>query len=218
MIHFKIAIDCVIVGYDSQLNELKVLLTERVNEPQKGKWALPGGFVKKTESFEEPAASILLRETGMTNVYLRQLKAYSLTDASRDNRIASVAYYSLIKFENMTEASRQQYSRWFPWKGIPTLPFDHGKKVAFAFEKIKELVRLEPVVYHLLPTKFPLNQLQRFYEALYNIKIDNRNFRKKILKLPYIERLDEVEKNVSHRPGYLYHFYEKKYKENSSPY
>ena len=96
MIHFKIAIDCVIVGYDSQLNELKVLLTERVNEPQKGKWALPGGFVKKTESFEETAASILLRETGMTNVYLRQLKAYSLTDASRDNRIASVAYYSLI--------------------------------------------------------------------------------------------------------------------------
>ncbi|WKN46085.1 NUDIX hydrolase [Tunicatimonas pelagia] len=218
MMYFKIAIDCVIIGYDSQLNELKILLTKRVNMPQKGEWALPGGFIKKTEGFEETASSILQRETGMANVYLRQLKAYSLTDITQDNRIASVAYYSFIKFEELTESGQQQTSRWFPFKEVPPLPFDHSEKVAFASEKIKELVKLEPIAYHLLPTKFPLNQLQRFYEALYNIKIDNRNFRKKILKLPYIERLDELEKNVSHRPGHLYRFNPEKYQESSSIY
>ena len=36
--------------------------------------------------------------------------------------------------------------------------------------------------------------------------LDNRNFRKWVKGLPYIEALAEVETNVSHRPSKLYHF------------
>lgn len=218
MLYFKIAVDCVIIGYDSQSDRLKILFTQRIHDPEKGQWALPGGFVTKTESFEQTARSILLRETGLENVYLRQLKAYSLTGISSNNRIASVAYYSLVKFDDLSVSHSQQPSQWFHFKEIPVLPFDHGQKVEAAIERVKELVRLEPVVYHLFPAKFPLNQLQRFYEELYSVKIDNRNFRKKIQRLPYIERLNEVENNVSHRPGYLYQFNLKKYQDNINLY
>jgi 8-oxo-dGTP diphosphatase len=215
---FKIAIDCVMIGYDSQSNELKILFTQRAHDPKKGQWALPGGFVTKTESFEATASSILRRETGLKNVYLRQLKAYSLTDVSSSNRIASIAFYSLVKFDNLVLSKSEQPSQWFHFKDVPLLPFDHGKKVEAAIARVKELVRLEPVIFYLLPTKFPLNQLQRFYEELYRVKIDNRNFRKKIQKLPYIEKLDEVESNVSHRPAFLYQFNQKRYQDNFTLY
>lgn len=214
MVHFKITVDCVIIGYDTQISRLKVLFTKRINDPQKGQWALPGGFVTKTESFKETARSILLRETGMEDVYLRQLEAYSLTDTKSSNRIASVAYYSLVKFNELTVLDSTQLSEWFYIREIPLLPFDHGQKVKAAIERMKELVKIEPIVYNLLPSKFPLNQLQKFYEELYSVKIDNRNFRKKIQKLPYIEKLNEVERNVSHRPAYLYQFNMKKYQDN----
>lgn len=218
MMYFKITVDCVIIGYDSQANKLKILLTQRINEPHNGQWALPGGFVTKTETFKQTAGSILERETGLGNVYLRQLKAYSLTDSSSKNRIASVAYYSLVKFDDLIISSSQQPSSWFHFKDFPSLPFDHAQKVEAAIMRVKELVKLEPVVYHLLPVKFPLNQLQRFYEELYSVEIDNRNFRKKMQKLPYIEKLDEFETNVSHRPSSLHQFNLIKYQENLNIY
>ena len=188
---FKIAVGCVIIGYDVRSSRLKILLTRRVNEPQKGQWALPGGFVKQTESFEETARAILARETGVGALYLRQLMAYSLTDSSSSNRIASIVYYSLIRFESLEVQNSQQHSEWFPLDEIPSLPFDHGQKVEDTLERVKALVKQEPVIFTLLPPKFPINQVQRFYEELYGTKMDNRNFRKKIQKLGYIEKHPE---------------------------
>lgn len=86
------------------------------------------------------------------------------------------------------------------------MPFDHGLKVQDAWQRLREAARSRPVPFHLLPAKFPLNQLQKFYEALYQIPLDNRNFRKWVKSLPYIEALAEVETNVSHRPSKLYRF------------
>ncbi|MEL6562496.1 MAG: NUDIX domain-containing protein [Bacteroidota bacterium] len=211
MKYFKIAVDCVILGYDNRSNQLKILFTKRVNHPNKNQWALPGGFVTETESFEETAKAILKRETGVHNIYLRQLRAYSLTDPSEENRIASIAYFSLVKFDDLVVAEASQSWKWFHFRDYPELPFDHGKKVKHAIERVKQLVRIEPVVFNLLPIKFPLNQLQKVYEELYEKKLDNRNFRKRIKKLNYIEASNEFEKNVSHRPGLLYQFNMKKY-------
>ena len=213
MIDFKIAVDCVIIGFDNTDNSLKLLLTKRVNLPEKDKWALPGGFVIETEPFEETAKKILKKETALDNIFLRQLGAYSLTDPSENNRIASVVYFALIRYESLDLDASRQISEWFPIKGYPRLPFDHGEKVLHTINVLKQLIHNEPMILsELLPKKFPLNQLQRFYEELYDRTFDNRNFRKKMKALPYIKRLDEMEKNVSHRPGHLYRFEKKGYR------
>lgn len=112
----------------------------------------------------------------------------------------------------------KQLSKWFHFKDLPLLPFDHEEKVIAGIARVKELVKLEPVIYYLLPEKFSLNQLQRFYEELYSTTIDNRNFRKKMLKLPHLIKLDEFEAGVSHRPGALFRFDKEKYKDNLSIY
>jgi 8-oxo-dGTP diphosphatase len=204
---FKLAVDCVILAYDCVANRLVVLLVRRENEPAQGQWALPGGFVAQTEDFEVTAARKLRQETGVAQVYLEQLRAYSLTDVSPGQRLASVAYYALLELARYAPTTAPTHqAEWFPMEGLPDLPFDHGQKVQDALQRLKERLQTKPLPFYLLPRKFPLNQLQKFYEAIHQVALDNRNFRKWVKGQPYIEALNELETNVSHRPGKLYQF------------
>ena len=69
----------------------------------------------------------------------------------------------------------------------------------------------EPLCFELLPDKFALNQLQRLYEAILGCSLDNRNFRKKIQRLPYIVPLNERQNGVPHKPARLHVFDNEKY-------
>jgi 8-oxo-dGTP diphosphatase len=204
---FKLAVDCIILAYDCAANQLVVLLVRRENEPAQGQWALPGGFVTQTEDFEATAARKLRQETGVEQVYLEQLRAYSLTDARPGQRLASIAYYALIELARYAPTGTPTHqAAWFPVAAQPALPFDHGQKVQDAVQRLRESLSTKPLPYYLLPRKFPLNQLQKFYEAIHQVALDNRNFRKWVKGRPYIEMLNELETNVSHRPGRLYQF------------
>src|SRR6185295_2031599 len=90
-----LTVDCVVFGFDE--SELKVLLIERGLEPFKGRWALPGGFVRIEETVDDAARRELAEEAGLKNVFLEQL--YTFGEVSRDprERVVSVAYYALVK-------------------------------------------------------------------------------------------------------------------------
>ena len=213
---FNIAIDCVILAYEASAQKLMVLLIKRDKEPFTGQWVLPGGFVKTTEPFQQTALRVLEKETGLKYSFLQQLQAYSLTDPSEANRIASVAYYSLVKLDEATPLNQSQQAHWVDLENVPDLAFDHGQKVDDAINRIKKDIQHEPLVYHLLPEKFSLNNVQSFYECLFRKKLDNRNFRKQLKKLSYLEPLSEYEQDVSHRPAQLYRFNQQKYEAHQS--
>ena len=75
-----LTVDCVVFGFDE--GELKVLLIERGQEPFKGQWALPGGFVRVDETLDAAARRELQEEAGLTNVFLEQL--YTFGELARD--------------------------------------------------------------------------------------------------------------------------------------
>src|ERR1700712_262537 len=89
-----LAVDCVVFGFGDA--ELQVLLIQRDLEPFKGKWALPGGFVRVEESLDDAARRELREEAGVRDVYLEQL--YTFGEVRRDprERVVSVAYYGLV--------------------------------------------------------------------------------------------------------------------------
>ena len=204
---FTISVDCVVFAYDPADAKLKLLLIKRKNEPAKNEWARPGGFVHKPEEFIEIANRKLVEETGVRDIYLEQLNFYALTGVSETGPVASVAFFALIRYDAFVRSEDSSHvCQWIHFKKVTQLPFDHTRKVKDAIERIKETIRVRPIIFSLLPKKFPLNQLQRFYEQLYGKKIDNRNFRRKIKSLEGIEPLEEMETGVMHRPSQLYRF------------
>ena len=66
----NISIDCAVFGFEQSVFE--ILLIKRARNPNKGRWALPGGFIKKEELVEDAAKRILKVTTGVSDIYLPQ--------------------------------------------------------------------------------------------------------------------------------------------------
>src|SRR6187200_2510927 len=95
-----LTVDCVVFGFDE--GELKVLLIERGLEPFKGRWALPGGFVRVDETLDAAARRELEEEAGLKNVFLEQLYTFGTVNRDPRERVVSVAYYSLVRLAAFT--------------------------------------------------------------------------------------------------------------------
>src|SRR6476660_3423734 len=201
-----LTVDCVVFGFDE--GELKVLLIQRALEPFKGRWALPGGFVRVEETLDDAARRELAEEAGLKNVFLEQLYTFGAVNRDPRERVVSVAYYALVKLaaHETKAATDAADARWFPISKVPKLAFDHADILFTALDRLKGKVRYQPIGFELLPPKFTLSQLQRLYEAVLETPLDKRNFRKKILALGFIEELDEIEQDVAHRAARLYRF------------
>ena len=206
-----LTVDCVVFGFDE--GDLKVLLIERGLEPFKGRWALPGGFVRVDETLDAAARRELQEEAGLTNVFLDQLYTFGSVDRDPRERVVSVAYYALVKLSEhaakaATDAANAQ---WFPVSRVPRLAFDHADILETAIERLKGKVRYQPIGFELLPPKFTLSQLQHLYEAVLGTDLDKRNFRKKVLSFDLLVPLRETQMLGRHRPAQLFRFDAEKY-------
>jgi 8-oxo-dGTP diphosphatase len=207
-----IAVDCIIFGYDLVEKEIKLLLFKRIVEPAKGKWSLAGGFVKENESLDASASRILRKLTGLDSVYLKQSYSYGDVDRDTGARVISVAYFALITIRDINKDLAEQNSvRWRSISKLPYLIFDHPEMVKRALTDLQNQVKVKPVGFELLPEKFTLVQLQDLYEAIYQRKVDKRNFRKKILSMGILEKLEEKEKETSKKGAYYYRFNKTRY-------
>ncbi len=207
-----LAVDCIIFGYDLIEKELKLLLVKRLFEPAKGKWSLSGGFVDKDESLDEAASRILRRLTGLETIYLKQSFTYGAVERDPGARVISVAYFALIPTEDINkDLATVNLAHWRSLSKLPDLIFDHRAMVERALKDLQNEVKIKPVGFELLPEKFTLVQLQDLYEAIYQRSVDKRNFRKKILSMDILEKLDEKERETSRKGAWYYRFIRERY-------
>ena len=94
------------------------------------------------------------------------------------------------------------------------MAFDHKQIVDECHSWLQKRIQEHPLGFNLLPDKFSLRELQNLYEAILGVSLDRRNFRKKFASMDLLIDTNEMEQDVSHRPGKLYQFnftkYEKK--------
>ena len=206
-----LTVDCVVFGFDE--GELKVLLIQRGLEPFKGRWALPGGFVRVDETLDEAARRELAEEAGLKDVFLEQLYTFGAVNRDPRERVVSVAYYALVRLAVFTvkAATDASDAQWFPISKAPKLAFDHAEILALALTRLKAKVRYEPIGFELLPPKFTLSQLQHLYESVLETELDKRNFRKKVLGFGLLIPLKETQITGRHRPAQLFRFDTEKY-------
>lgn len=211
---FLVAVDSIIFGFDEEDRELKLLILKRKFEPAKGEWSLMGGFTNKNESLDKAARRIVLQLTGLNNVYMEQLYAFGEPERDPGGRIISVAYFSLIQIDEYDRERVKKYDAyWLALSDLPDLIFDHNEMVAKALRKLRIRARTQPIGFELLSDKFTIPQLQDLYEAIYQQPFDKRNFRRKILSMGFLEKLDEKEKESSKKGAFYYRFNKQKYHE-----
>lgn len=207
---FHVAVDCIIFGFDQ--GELKLLIHKRKLDPFRGNWSLFGGFVMEGESLNEAANRILFELTGLEKVYMEQLQSYGEVDRDPAGRVISAAYYALIPAHRYSENyGGGNGATWVNLPRRPSLIMDHDDMVNKGIKRLRRRAATQPLGFELLPREFTIPQLQSLYEAIYQEELDKRNFRKKILSMGLLVKLDEKDRTGSKKGAYLYRFDKKKY-------
>ena len=115
--------DCVVITREMHP---KVLLIQRGNEPFKGCWAFPGGFMNMDETADQCAIRELEEETGLKVSTVYQIGTYSKVDRDPRGRTITVAYIAIIEspleVQGRDDAAKAE---WFPISNLPELAFDH---------------------------------------------------------------------------------------------
>ena len=209
-----VTVDCAIIGFDD--SELKVLLIRSDLEMYKNLWSLLGDNIEDDESLDSAAYRILKDRTGMTDVYLEQVKAFSKPDRHPGGRVLTVAYCSLLNTQHHELKIYDNELHWHSFSSIDELAFDHKEILMECHKWLQKRIQEHPLGFNLLPEKFSLRELQNLYEAILGITMDRRNFRKKFASMKLLIDTGELEDDVPHRPGKLYKFNFEKYEKQKN--
>lgn len=200
-----IAVDCSIFGYED--GELKLLLYPRGFEPSIGKWSLMGGFVQEDESMEEAARRVLLQTTGLKDIFLEQASAFSKPNRDPGARVISMTFMALIRIDiHDKDLVRENGAHWWPITKLPTLIFDHDAIVENALALLQQKASIDLIGKELLPEMFTLMQLRNLYEAIFQKIFDPGNFRKKVLSIGILEKLNLKNTTESKKGAFYYRF------------
>lgn len=198
-----LAVDCIIFGFNGK--KIEVLLIKRGMEPEKNKWSLMGGFVQPKESPEEAANRILKKLTGLKNVYMEHCSVFGHPTREKTQRVVSLSYFALIDTQQYQPILSDQYeAKWFPLEDYPKLIFDHDQMISAAKQNLRKKAKQSPILFKLLPEKFTIRQVVALYEAVYDMKLDKRNFNRKLLASGLIIKLQEKDKENSKRGAFFY--------------
>ena len=180
--------------------DLKLLLVERNEHPHKGRWALPGGFVRvvdakpgardQGEDLDAAAARELSEETSLPpgSAYLEQLGAFGKAGRDPRMRVISVAYFSLVRptlVPLVRGGGDASQAKWFSVEGLDlaSLAFDHGEMVTAALARARARIDESSIAFELVPETFTIPELRSVYEAIKGAPQDAGNFRKRFFRL-----------------------------------
>jgi 8-oxo-dGTP diphosphatase len=133
-----VAADAAVFGFFA--GKAKLLLVERRNEPFKGKWCLPGGFVNIEEELEEAVVRELFEETGLTGINLEQIRTFGRCGRDPRGRVITVTYMGIAqegksKVKAGDDAAKAQ---WFDIDKLPQeLAFDHNDVTKYVISRLK---------------------------------------------------------------------------------
>jgi ADP-ribose pyrophosphatase YjhB (NUDIX family) len=224
-----ISVDCVIFGFDG--TAIHALLVKRQRVLSSGEiitdQKLPGSLISDKEDLPHAAARVTQELIGPLPINLRQMEIFSdpkrvqgealkwINDYYKVaiSRVVTMVFFAVVKLDQrLKNYTLRKGASWVELNEVRHLALDHNQILMKAIDYLMQLFRQEPVAFELLPRKFTIKQLQNLYEAVFDINLDNRNFRRKVLPL-YIVPTGEIETSVAHRPAQYYYFDSKKYKQ-----
>ncbi len=205
---FSVTVDIVVLTIRD--DALCALVVERGNEPFKGQWALPGGFVEPDESLYDAARRELEEETaiGAGVTRLEQLASYG--DPGRDprGRIVSVAWLAVTpRDEDPTAGSDAARAEWRPVTTLlrpGQLAFDHHEILGDGVERARSKLEYTALATAFVGEEFTVADLRRVYEVVWGVGLDAGNFHRKLTNAGFVEPTGESVQRGPGRPAALY--------------
>jgi 8-oxo-dGTP diphosphatase len=191
---------------------LRALVIKRGEDPFKGSWALPGGFVRPSEDLDQAAQRELREETGLAPnaVHLEQLASYGGPRRDPRMRVVTVAYLTLSPQLPLPVAGTDaSAARWADvndlLKSPRRLAFDHQRILRDGVERARAKLEYTPLATSFCPQEFTVAELRRVYETVWGTPLDPRNFHRKVTGTPgFIDATDATTTRDGGRPAQLY--------------
>jgi 8-oxo-dGTP diphosphatase len=179
-----LAVDLVILTLRD--SRLCVLLVERGIEPYKGAKALPGGFLRDDhEDIEAAARRELSEEAGLSDVHLEPLAVYGEPGRDPRGRVVSVAYLAIAPCLPEPVAGTDAADA--SWTSVDDalasgakLAFDHRRIVIEGVERARAKLEHTALATAFCAESFTISELQQVYEAVWGVRLDPRNFYRKV--------------------------------------
>ena len=177
-----VAVDLVVLTLRD--GALSVLLIQREDEPHRGAWALPGGFIEHGEELEGAAYRVLSDEASLGSgaVHLEQVRTFGTPGRDPRGHVVSVAFMALgadlpdpLRGEDVADA------RWWSLADLDgiTLAFDHATVLEAAIERARSKLEYTTLAVTFLPDEFTISQLRGVYESVWGCSLDAGNFHRK---------------------------------------
>ncbi len=166
-----LTVDCVIFGFEE--NKLKVLLIKSDLEVFKGQYSLLGDIVQDNEDLNEAAYRVLKQRTGMSDVFLEQVKVFGTPGRHPGGRVVTIAYCSLLNINHHELKIHDNDLDWYSVNAIKEMAFDHKQIVDECHAWLQKRIQEHPLGFNLLPEKFSLRELQNLYEAISGVSLDS---------------------------------------------
>jgi 8-oxo-dGTP diphosphatase len=132
-----VTIDCLV--FSKENGSVRLMLIQRDRPPFEESWALPGGFVEMDEDLPDAAYRELKEETGITEIELRQFRAFGKPGRDPRGRTVSIVYYGFANpgKTTATAGSDARNVDWFDINNLPPLAFDHDQIIETAREELE---------------------------------------------------------------------------------
>ena len=108
----------------------KILLIKRKQEPYRGQYALPGGFVEYGETVEAALQREVIEETGLVVKINSLVGVYSDPDRDPRGHVVSVAFAADIVGGTLAAGSDASDAMLWDITGLPPLAFDHAQIIS----------------------------------------------------------------------------------------
>ena len=182
---FAVTVDVAV--FTIRNDALHVLLIGRGEDPFKGAFALPGGFVKPDEDLDQAAARELAEETGLRDGswHLEQLGSYGAPDRDPRMRVVTVAHWAICADLPAPRAGGDAAAAILVpvaeiERGNVPLAFDHERIVRDAVERPRAKLEYTALAAKFCPPEFTIAQLRRVYEAVWSTRLDPGNFQRNV--------------------------------------
>jgi len=186
---------------------LQVLMWQRGRDPDKGRWALPGGYLDQGETLEQSirrqlAAKVDVRELA----HLEQLETRSEPERNPRGWELATAYLGLVPSD--VDPAVPADTAWHPVDPVPPAAFDHGEIVGAGLRRLRAKLSYTNIGFALAPDVFTLSELRTIYVAALGREVSATNLQRVLLRRGVLERTGSKRDpgRTGGRPAELFRF------------